>query len=249
MSFVDNNTREEELLSNKSLTQNILEHLREQIITSKLEPGQRLNENQIALDLAVSRPPLREALQVLEQENFVVCIPRKGRYVAEITWENYEKIHQARLMIECHVIDVLKEKNLKELPKVDLAIERGSKNTMARNNPIEKFRCIEALNEFHGKLVDSIENDILNRFYGIIKFNIYRYHYWLRVLHSPDSVDSNMLKSISEEHCKIRNLIGRSKFEESKDFLKWHMDRTRNLMRNTLQMTKVGSKATNGPFR
>ncbi len=230
------------MLENKSLTQSILEHLRTQIITSKLNPGQRLNEKNLASELSVSRPPLREALQILEQENFVVCIPRKGRYVAALTWGSYEKIHEARLMMECHVIDVLKERNQRKLPRVERALEKIPQKRLATDDPSETFSYFQATNEFHPKLVESIENEILDRFYGVIRSNIYRYHYWLRVLRSPDSMHNGTLSSVTQQHYRILDLIHRGKFGEAKESLKQHMDGTRELLREKLLAEPVTSK-------
>jgi DNA-binding GntR family transcriptional regulator len=222
------------LIENKTLTVSILEHLRGQIITSNLKSGQRINENQLATELNVSRPPLREAFQVLEQEHFIVCVPRKGRYVSEITTQNYEKIHEVRSMIECHVIDLLKEKNLRNLPMVDLAIEDILNNPMPPDDPYEKWHYLEAIDEFHVKLVDSAKNMILNRFYGTIRFNIYRYQYWLRVLCMPDLFSPKALQTITGEHREILDSIQRGDFDGAKDCLKSHMEGTWKLMKTNL---------------
>ena len=52
--------------------------LRDAILTGKLVPGERLMENQLAEKLGVSRTPVREALRMLELENLVELVPRKG---------------------------------------------------------------------------------------------------------------------------------------------------------------------------
>src|SRR3569833_2589807 len=41
----------------------------------------RLDERQLITALGVSRPPIREALSLLEQEGFVRPIPRRGIYI------------------------------------------------------------------------------------------------------------------------------------------------------------------------
>jgi DNA-binding GntR family transcriptional regulator len=48
-------------------------------------PRIRLEENQIARDLGVSRTPIREALTLLEQEGLVCSVPRRGVFVARKT--------------------------------------------------------------------------------------------------------------------------------------------------------------------
>ena len=71
----------------KGLRDSITEHIRAQIIAGRLAPGQRLNEAELSETLNVSRSPLREAFLILERENLVVNIPRKGTYVTPMSEE------------------------------------------------------------------------------------------------------------------------------------------------------------------
>ena len=50
------------------------------------KPGDvRLDERQLALDLGISRTPVREAMAQLEREGFVRSVPRRGIYVVRKT--------------------------------------------------------------------------------------------------------------------------------------------------------------------
>lgn len=55
--------------------------LREGITTGVLEPGRQLKENDLVAALAVSRTPIREALNQLSKEGLVEIIPRRGAFV------------------------------------------------------------------------------------------------------------------------------------------------------------------------
>ena len=46
----------------KSLTETVLEHLREQIVSGEFALGSALSERQLAADLQVSKTPIRESL-------------------------------------------------------------------------------------------------------------------------------------------------------------------------------------------
>ena len=59
--------------------------LRQEILTGKLKPGERLMEIHLANKLGVSRTPIREAIRKLELEGLVIMIPRRGAEVAQIT--------------------------------------------------------------------------------------------------------------------------------------------------------------------
>ena len=63
----------------------VLTELRDAILTRRLAPGDRLRELQLAKDLGVSRPTLREAIYQLIHEGLLVQEAYKG--VAVATWD------------------------------------------------------------------------------------------------------------------------------------------------------------------
>ena len=68
-------------------------HMELWIIKGEYVPGQKLKEEEIAVRLGISRPPIREAFKALETEGLVVRKPRRGVFVTEMTakdvWEAY----------------------------------------------------------------------------------------------------------------------------------------------------------------
>ena len=62
----------------------VLSELRNAILTGRLVPGDRLREVQLAKELGVSRPTLREAIYQLIHEGLLVQESHKGVSVAEI---------------------------------------------------------------------------------------------------------------------------------------------------------------------
>jgi DNA-binding GntR family transcriptional regulator len=61
------------------------QELRHKIITKQLKPGQRLPEVNIAVQMGVSRTPVREALRRLASEGLVIIIPNSGARLAAPT--------------------------------------------------------------------------------------------------------------------------------------------------------------------
>lgn len=70
------------------LADEIVSHVRAQILSGNLRPGQKVDQEQIAEELDVSRSPIREALVVLGQEGLLDITPRRGAFVAKITRED-----------------------------------------------------------------------------------------------------------------------------------------------------------------
>ena len=76
------------------------EALREMVLSGDLRPGDRVIENRLTEELGISRPPLREAMRVLEQEGLIVQVPRKGAVVAPVTPHDIYEIVSLREEIE-----------------------------------------------------------------------------------------------------------------------------------------------------
>jgi DNA-binding GntR family transcriptional regulator len=76
-----------------SITDRVKGFVETAIFSGDFAPGARIKEEQVAARLEVSRPPVREALKLLEAEGLVIRKPRCGVFVAEITagaaWEIY----------------------------------------------------------------------------------------------------------------------------------------------------------------
>lgn len=60
------------------------DHIRDQILRGVLRPGRKVDQDEIATTLGISRLPVREALIELAQEGFVEAIPRRGAFVIEL---------------------------------------------------------------------------------------------------------------------------------------------------------------------
>ena len=80
--------------------------LRNMIFGGELRPGDRVVEKQVAGALGVSKPPLREALRVLEQEGLVVRSPRRGVVVTPLTLHDVYEICTLRHDLERLAIDL-----------------------------------------------------------------------------------------------------------------------------------------------
>ena len=86
--------------SYKPLRELVCECIRQAIIDGTFSPGERLMEIQMADEMGVSRTPVREAIRKLELEGFVVMIPRRGTYVADISIRDITEIYEIRACLD-----------------------------------------------------------------------------------------------------------------------------------------------------
>ena len=86
--------------SYQPLREVVCESLREAIRNGVLKPGERIMEIQLAEELGVSRTPVREAIRKLELEGYVVMMPRRGTYVANMSIRDINEIFEIRTALE-----------------------------------------------------------------------------------------------------------------------------------------------------
>ncbi|MFC7340350.1 GntR family transcriptional regulator [Saccharopolyspora griseoalba] len=83
-----------------SLVELAADALRRMIVGGELLCGQRIVENRLTGQLGISRPPLREALRVLEREGLVRQLPRRGAIVTPLTLHDIYEICTLRAEFE-----------------------------------------------------------------------------------------------------------------------------------------------------
>ncbi len=74
--------------------------LKEKIITCELMPGAVVDQNQLMEEIGVSRTPVREAVNALEQEGLLVVMPRRGVIVSNISLKEVSHIYTVRETME-----------------------------------------------------------------------------------------------------------------------------------------------------
>src|SRR5579864_4461234 len=82
------------------LRRQVVEELRQSIISGRLGPGARLVERELIAMMGVSRTVIREALRQLESEGLVAMIPNKGPVVRELTLAEAKDLYSIRAVLE-----------------------------------------------------------------------------------------------------------------------------------------------------
>jgi DNA-binding GntR family transcriptional regulator len=86
--------------SQRTLRGQAYQLLRDELLSGRLEPGQRVNEVQIAGRMGISRGTLREAIRKFEQEGLMVTVPHRGTYVRRFSVREAEELQEVRLALE-----------------------------------------------------------------------------------------------------------------------------------------------------
>lgn len=72
-------------IKRRSLHEEIVERIRDMILTGELPSGARISEQTLCARFGVSRTPLREALKLLSSEGFLILTPNRGATVSGLS--------------------------------------------------------------------------------------------------------------------------------------------------------------------
>ena len=147
----------------------IYNYVKEQIMSRSLFPGNRIVEDDLAMDFGISRAAIRSVMTRLQSDGFVEIIPNKGTVVIKPTAEEIIKVYHTRLHLELGV-GALAVRNI-----TDEAIARLEENYAAQVRLKENFSIEEyvVLNRaFHWEIAEAANNDYyakyLNEIYNVV---------------------------------------------------------------------------------
>jgi DNA-binding GntR family transcriptional regulator len=84
--------------------------LREAIVSTELEPGRQISENELADKLGVSRTPVREAVARLRDDQLVEVVPQLGTFVSRISVAGVDDAQFLREALECSAVRLAAER-------------------------------------------------------------------------------------------------------------------------------------------
>jgi DNA-binding GntR family transcriptional regulator len=89
----------------QTVTAEIADILREQILSGSLSPGTRLRQDHLAREFSVSNIPVREAIGKLTAEGLVTVNPHKGAVVRIFSDEEFEERRRLRVLLESELLE------------------------------------------------------------------------------------------------------------------------------------------------
>lgn len=140
------------------------DEIRRSIILGQLEPGQKLREVALAVELGVSRPTLREALLLLSHEGLCEQEPHRGFSVAKLDPQAIRDLTETRMLL-----DRLAATTIAEDPaKLDELTDAWSvyQCTGPDADPLEQHRAHVA---FHRAMWAATHNDTLMRLWPTLE--------------------------------------------------------------------------------
>jgi DNA-binding GntR family transcriptional regulator len=158
----------------QSLPEQIAVRLSQRIVTGTYAPGQRIMEQSVAAEFAVSRGPVREALRLLEKDGLVTILPRRGAQVTNLSIAEVKEIFDIRAML-----NGLRDRLIAESPQrlqILPAIEAEVANlTRAAREPGQGDEYVETVARIDRLLTRASDNGRLKTILDSLMLQTLRY--------------------------------------------------------------------------
>lgn len=214
--------------SYKPLRELVCETIRQAIIDGTFSPGERLMEIQMADEMGVSRTPVREAIRKLELEGFVVMIPRRGTYVADISIRDITEIYEIRTSLDVLAAGLAAERitddELETLNR--LLVEIGQH--IADNN-MEKI--VEVDTAFHDILYQASRNERLCSIINNLREQ-------LTGIRGRSMSYPGRLVETMDEHRSLVDCIAARNVEAAQNAARVHIENAEHTLMKSLTMDK-----------
>ena len=223
----------------KRITEEIVFRIREQIAKGELKTNDRLpSEREMALKLGVSRPTVREALQVLEHTGFIEVRKGSGAYIRDISKQTltdplqilikdsdkrYEDVYEFRTAIEVWAVGLAAKRiEPEELEGLEKIIAEMKKQHRA-GSPLDELDA-----SFHMSIARACRNDI---YYHVARTMLHLYTQAARVTHEQLFLSEKDQEELLADHEAIFNAIQSRDATQAQSLMLHHLNRVSQKLR------------------
>ncbi len=141
--------------SGGSITDQVYEALRGDILSCVIDPGEAISEASLAARYTVGKAPVRLALSRLRQEGLVSASPRRSFVVSSITPRDIQELYEVRLVLEPASARLAAGKiDVAHLRKIDTVCRQGYLPGDIKST----LRFLDANRTFHLAIVEASGN-------------------------------------------------------------------------------------------
>lgn len=181
------------------LTDDVVDALRNAILSGKIRPGARLIEEDLAASLKVSRGPVRQAIFRLQQEGLVAHEPHRGATVGEVSEDDVADIYSLRLALERLAVEhATRKAGPDDLSAITAVLERFRAAPRAE---ITRRRVAELDIDFHDAIFRAAGSRRLYRAWETLRSQL------MMFLMLRDALPNDYLDSWHRDHMRLLDAI------------------------------------------
>lgn len=193
--------------------------IKDKIITCQYAPGAFLNEELLCTELSISRTPIREALNRLEQEGLVEIMPKKGIRVTPLSIKDINTIFEIRFLYEPYILRQYGAAlDVDELTNFFQIFAKSTADSDAfRNN--DYFYELDSA--FHQMILSTCPNKYIQQSYGQITNQSERFRFM------TGNISNNRLEDTFREHNEIISACLQKNWDLAVEKLIFHLEESK----------------------
>ena len=200
-----------------SVTENIFKKIKYDIVFGNLEPNQKLKLNLLQKEYNVSISILREVLNRLCGDGFIIYKVQKGFFVSPISKKDLYEIADLRITLETHALEIsIKNKDYEWEAELLGAYHKlnHAENELEKNNLNAKSLWTKYDAEFHQMLIKKCNSLNLIKIHEVIFDKYLRYQLLILKYRGKDSIkehkdllDYSLISNIQKAQNTLRDHI------------------------------------------
>lgn len=203
----------------KILQQQAYEYIKDLILNQQIQYNQIYSESKIALEMGISRTPIRDAVHRLYQEGLIDIIPNKGFSLHKMDQRDVIETYEVRSAVECYcsrkaAINVQTEPVQELLKQLDISLKH-QREILETDQNVSSFATEDQ--HFHYLLVSYSNNEALLELFS-------QYMYKIKKLACSSLQHEGRMEATVDEHQKIWNAIRDGNMQEAYDATLLHME-------------------------
>ncbi|MCI0420430.1 MAG: GntR family transcriptional regulator, partial [Acidobacteria bacterium] len=162
-------TLENFVINQAKISEQVYDYLRNAIMTGRFAPGERLDLEELAEQLKVSKMPIKEAVTRLASDGLLDIQSRRGTYVSRVDARDLAETFAVRRALEVLAGELAVEHVTPEvIARMNDLITRMEKSAAAR----DVNEHLERNFEFHGLILELSHNRKLMEIYRQLRASI-----------------------------------------------------------------------------
>ncbi len=201
------------MANKKNFKMQAYEILKRKILANEFKPNEYLEEKNLCEMVNMSRTPIREAINLLAQENLVTVIQNKGVFVSELGIQSVRELFEARHTLEPIILQ-------KAFSNLDFDVLIGYKKAFDKGLEDKDYPRLHQLDyEFHNYIHSCCQNSFLSKTMATLSDQFQRVR--TQSFYSKERTENG-----AHEHLQLIELIMQGKREQAAAFLDKHIGNT-----------------------
>jgi DNA-binding GntR family transcriptional regulator len=202
-------------------------YLKEMITSGKFSQDIIYSETKIAEEIKISRTPVRDALQRLNQDGFIDILPSKGFILHKMTLHDVLETYQTRCALEGYcTLMITREITTKRAQQWILQLKdmiAEMEQILTTTSDLNHFADVDRL--FHSTIVAYVQNDGFNELF-------HKYMYRISTMAIKSLEEEGRPQKAMQEHRNILTAMQRGDVEHIYDITIQHMESPKRIIIN-----------------